>query len=51
MCISSTASILDEFMRRMKLNENVIRHFPVQVDKIFEGKSHMMNKQIEEQSA
>ncbi|GFY65298.1 DNA polymerase III subunit alpha [Trichonephila inaurata madagascariensis] len=26
MCISSTASILDEFVRRMKLNENVIRH-------------------------
>lgn len=51
MCISSTASILDEFVRRMKLNENVIRHFPVQVDKIFEGKSYMMNKQIEEQSA
>lgn len=51
MCISSTASILDEFVRRIKLNENVIRHFPVQVDKIFEGKSYMMDKQIEEQSA
>ncbi|WP_375604195.1 30S ribosomal protein S6 [Wolbachia endosymbiont of Anurida maritima] len=51
MCISSTASILDEFVRRMKLNENVIRHLSVQVDKFFEGKSYMMNKQIEEQSA
>lgn len=50
MCISSTASILDEFVRRMKLNENVIRHLSVQVDKFFEGKSYMMNKQIEEQS-
>ncbi|MBA8757056.1 MULTISPECIES: 30S ribosomal protein S6 [Wolbachia] len=50
MCISSTASILDEFVRRIKLNENVIRHFPVQVDKIFEGKSYMMDKQIEGQS-
>jgi small subunit ribosomal protein S6 len=51
MCISSTASIMDEFVRRMKLNENVIRHLSVQVDKFFEGKSYMMNKQIEEQSA
>ncbi|WP_047759827.1 MULTISPECIES: 30S ribosomal protein S6 [unclassified Wolbachia] len=51
MCISSTASILDEFVRRMKLNENVIRHLSVQVNKFFEGKSYMMNKQIEEQSA
>ncbi|WP_353273771.1 30S ribosomal protein S6 [Wolbachia endosymbiont (group A) of Ennomos erosarius] len=51
MCISSTASILDEFVRRMKLNENVIRHLSVQVDKFFEGKSYMMNKQIEEQNA
>jgi len=51
MCISSTANILDEFVRRMKLNENVIRHLSVQVDKFFEGKSYMMNKQTEEQSA
>ncbi|MGL9758352.1 MAG: 30S ribosomal protein S6 [Wolbachia sp.] len=51
MCISSTASILDEFVRRMKLNENIIRHLSVQVDKFFEGKSYMMNKQIEEQNA
>nr|CAH7769073.1 unnamed protein product [Callosobruchus chinensis] len=51
MCISSTANILDEFVRRMKLNENVIRHLSVQVDKFFEGKSYMMNKQIEEQNA
>lgn len=51
MCISSTASILDEFVRRMKLNENIIRHLSVQVDKFFEGKSYMMNKQIEGQNA
>ncbi|NUY39250.1 30S ribosomal protein S6 [Wolbachia endosymbiont of Litomosoides brasiliensis] len=50
MCISSTSSIMDEFVRRMKLNENVVRHLSVHVDKFFEGKSHMMNKQIEEQS-
>ncbi|WP_341808839.1 30S ribosomal protein S6 [Wolbachia endosymbiont (group E) of Neria commutata] len=51
LCISSTSSIMDEFVRRIKLNENVIRHLSVQVDKFFEGKSHMMNKQVEEQSA
>ncbi|WCR58431.1 MAG: 30S ribosomal protein S6 [Wolbachia endosymbiont of Ctenocephalides felis wCfeJ] len=51
MCISSTSNIMDEFVRRIKLNENVIRHLSVQVDKFFEGKSHMMNKQVEEQSA
>ncbi|MGL9717281.1 MAG: 30S ribosomal protein S6 [Wolbachia sp.] len=51
MCISSTLSIMDEFVRRIKLNENIIRHLSVRVDKFFEGKSHMMNKQVEEQSA
>ncbi|WP_410543239.1 30S ribosomal protein S6 [Wolbachia endosymbiont of Wuchereria bancrofti] len=51
MCISSTSSIMDEFVRRIKLNENIIRHLSVHVDKFFEGKSHMMNKQVEEQSA
>jgi small subunit ribosomal protein S6 len=51
MCVSSTSSIMDEFVRRVKLNENIIRHLSVRVNKFFEGKSHMMNKQIEEQSA
>lgn len=51
MCISSTSSIMDEFVRRVKLNENIIRHLSVRVDKFFEGKSHMMNKEVEEQSA
>nr|WP_255324099.1 30S ribosomal protein S6 [Wolbachia endosymbiont of Brugia malayi] len=51
MCISSTSNIMDEFVRRIKLNENIIRHLSVHVDKFFEGKSHMMNKQVEEQSA
>ncbi|WP_395462641.1 30S ribosomal protein S6 [Wolbachia endosymbiont of Cantharis cryptica] len=51
MCISSTSSITDEFVRRIKLNENIVRHLSVRVDKFFEGKSHMMNKQVEEQSA
>lgn len=51
MCVSSTADIMNEFVRRIKLNENVIRHLSVQVDKFFEGKSYMVNKQIEEQSA
>lgn len=50
LCVSSTPNIMDEFIRRVKLNENVIRYLSVQVDKIFEGKSYMMNKQIEEQS-
>ncbi|MDG7052849.1 MAG: 30S ribosomal protein S6 [Wolbachia endosymbiont of Alcedoecus sp.] len=51
MCISSTSSIMDEFVRRVKLNENIIRHLSVQVNKFFEGKSHMMNKEVEAQSA
>ncbi|MDG7055205.1 MAG: 30S ribosomal protein S6 [Wolbachia endosymbiont of Menacanthus eurysternus] len=51
MCISSTSSIMDEFVRRVKLNENIIRHLSVRVNKFFEGKSHMMNKEVEEQSA
>lgn len=51
LCISSTSNIMDEFVRRIKLNESVVRHLSVQVDKFFEGKSHMMNKQVEEQSA
>ncbi|MCM1001864.1 30S ribosomal protein S6 [Wolbachia pipientis] len=51
MCISSTSSIMDEFARRVKLNENIIRHLSVRVNKFFEGKSHMMNKEVEEQSA
>lgn len=51
MCVSSTPSIMDEFARRVKLNENIIRHLSVRVDKFFEGKSHMMNKEVEEQSA
>ncbi|APR98519.1 30S ribosomal protein S6 [Wolbachia endosymbiont of Folsomia candida] len=51
LCISSTSNIMDEFVRRIKLNESIVRHLPIQVDKFFEGKSHMMNKQIEEQSA
>ncbi|CCF78430.1 ribosomal protein S6 [Wolbachia endosymbiont of Onchocerca ochengi] len=51
MCISSTSSIMNEFIRRIKLNENIIRHLSVQVDKFSEGKSHMINKQVEEQSA
>ncbi|WP_168464840.1 30S ribosomal protein S6 [Wolbachia endosymbiont of Ctenocephalides felis wCfeT] len=51
MCVSSTSSIMDEFVRRIKLNENVIRHLSVQVDKFFEGKSNMMNKQSEEQNS
>ncbi|WP_410543581.1 30S ribosomal protein S6 [Wolbachia endosymbiont of Atemnus politus] len=33
MCISSTSSIMDEFVRRIRLNENVIRHLSVRVDK------------------
>ena len=49
MCVGSTSDIMDEFVRRIKLNENVIRHLSVQVDKFFEGKSYMMNKQAEEQ--
>lgn len=40
---------MDELVRRIRLNENVIRHLSVRVDKFFEGKSHMMNKQVEEQ--
>jgi small subunit ribosomal protein S6 len=51
MCVGSTSSVMDEFVRRVKLNENIIRHLSVRVDKFFEGKSHMMNRQIEEQSA
>nr|WP_246214321.1 30S ribosomal protein S6 [Wolbachia endosymbiont of Cruorifilaria tuberocauda] len=50
MCIGSTSSIMKEFVRRVKLNENIIRHLSIQVDKFFEGKSYMMNRQIEEQS-
>ncbi|QOD38832.1 30S ribosomal protein S6 [Candidatus Wolbachia massiliensis] len=51
MCVGSTSSIMDEFVRRVKLNENIIRYLSIQVDKFFEGKSYMMNKQIEEQGA
>jgi small subunit ribosomal protein S6 len=51
LCISSTSSIMDEFIRRIKLNESVVRHLSIQVDKFFEGKSYMMNKQNEEQVA
>ncbi|RDD33607.1 30S ribosomal protein S6 [Wolbachia endosymbiont of Cylisticus convexus] len=51
MCISSTSSIMDEFKRRVKLNESIIRHFSVRVNEFFKGKSYMMDKQIEEQSA
>ncbi|WP_410543531.1 30S ribosomal protein S6 [Wolbachia endosymbiont of Dirofilaria (Dirofilaria) immitis] len=51
MCIDSTSSVMSEFIRRIKLNENVIRYLSVQVDKFSEGKSYMMNKQVEEQSA
>ncbi|MCA4774365.1 30S ribosomal protein S6 [Wolbachia endosymbiont of Mansonella perstans] len=51
MCVSSTSSIMDEFVRRVKLNENIIRHLSVRVNKFFEGKSHMMDKQVEEQGA
>ncbi|MDN5248146.1 MAG: 30S ribosomal protein S6 [Wolbachia endosymbiont of Tyrophagus putrescentiae] len=48
LCISSTPSIMDEFVRKVKLNENLIRYLSVQVDKVFEGKSYMMNRQVEE---
>ncbi|QKX01085.1 30S ribosomal protein S6 [Wolbachia endosymbiont of Dipetalonema caudispina] len=51
MCISSTSGIMEEFIRRIKLNENIIRHLFIQVNKFFEGKSYMINKQVEEQSA
>ncbi|WP_353477717.1 30S ribosomal protein S6 [Wolbachia pipientis] len=51
MCVVSTSSIMDEFVRRVKLNENIIRHLSVRVNKFFEGNHHMMNKQVEEQSA
>ncbi|MDD9331266.1 MAG: 30S ribosomal protein S6 [Wolbachia sp.] len=49
LCVSSTPSIMDEFVRKVKLNENVVRYLSIQVDKFFEGKSYMMNKQNEEQ--
>lgn len=51
MCISFTSSIMDEFERRVKLNENIIRHLSVRVNEFFKGKSYMMDKQIEEKSA
>ncbi|MCV3769324.1 MAG: 30S ribosomal protein S6 [Wolbachia pipientis] len=51
MCIGSTSSIMEEFIRRIRLNENIIRHLFIQVNKFFEGKSYMINKQAEEQSA
>jgi len=50
LCISSMPNIMDEFIRKVKLNENVIRYLSVQVDKVFEGQSHIMSKQVEEQS-
>ncbi|OEY86678.1 30S ribosomal protein S6 [Wolbachia pipientis] len=50
LCISSTPKILHEFERKVKLNEHIIRYLSVQVNSIFEGTSHMMNKKIEEQS-
>ncbi|MDG7056247.1 MAG: 30S ribosomal protein S6 [Wolbachia endosymbiont of Meromenopon meropis] len=48
MCISSTSGIMDEFNRRVKLNENIIRSLSVRVNKFFEGRSYMINKEIEE---
>lgn len=51
MCISFTSSIMDEFERRVKLNENIIRHLSVRVNEFFKGKSYMLDKQIEEKSA
>jgi small subunit ribosomal protein S6 len=50
LCISSMPNIMDEFIRKVKLNENVIRYLSVQVDKVFDGQSHIMSKQVEEQS-
>ncbi|MGL9725368.1 MAG: 30S ribosomal protein S6 [Wolbachia sp.] len=47
MCINSTSNIMDEFERRIKLDENITRHFSVQVNEFFKGKSYMMDKQIE----
>nr|WP_253300217.1 30S ribosomal protein S6 [Wolbachia endosymbiont of Chironomus riparius] len=47
LCISSIPTIMSEFVRKVKLNENIIRYLSVRVDKFFEGKSYMMNKQIE----
>lgn len=51
MCINSASDIMAEFERRIKLNENIIRHFSVRVNEFFKGKSYMIDKQIEGQSA
>ncbi|WFW29458.1 MAG: 30S ribosomal protein S6 [Wolbachia endosymbiont of Menacanthus eurysternus] len=51
MCISSTPSIMNEFIRKVKLNENIIRYLSIRVREFFEGESCMMNRNIGEQSA
>ncbi len=51
LCISATPGILDEFERKVKLNENVIRSLAIHVNKVFEGESRMMSKQVVEEQA
>ncbi|UWI83117.1 30S ribosomal protein S6 [Wolbachia endosymbiont of Howardula sp.] len=49
MHISATANIMDEFIRKLKLNEHVIRYLSLQIDKLCTGSSWMIvKKQMEE---
>ncbi len=51
LCISATPNILHEFERKVKLNENVIRSLAIHVNKVFEGESRMISKQVAEEQA
>lgn len=50
LCIISTPAIMDEFTRKVKLNENILRYLSLQVNTFFKGKSYMVSKQVEEQN-